>query len=175
MLASLVAHQLAHALGFVSSVWDRHARLRDPSVPDSPGADTHFDGPLTVAAFDAAGGKRYPRAKVPVENGGTAGLSDSHWRESVFGDELMSARLAGASRPLSLITIESLYDIGYEVNVAAADAYHVTGAAASATASGGAVIDLGDDVAPWPVRVLRMEPKRRSGSAEGRNEEPETK
>ncbi len=152
MLESFAAHELAHALGFVPAVWERHGRLRDPSVPDSPGADTHFDGPLTVAAFDAAGGAGYMRAKVPVENGARAGFSDSHWRESVFGDEIMSALLTGESQPLSLVTIESLYDIGYEVNLGAADEFALSGLGMRPS---GLVVDLGDDVAPWPVRVLR--------------------
>ena len=161
MLESFVTHEMAHALGFVPEVWGRHGRLRNPSVPDSPGADTHFDGPMAVAAFDAAGGTGYARAKVPVENGGRKGFSDSHWRESVFGDELMSALLTGDAQPLSLITIESLYDIGYEVNLTAADAYIVNSAGAvEMTLPGGAVIDLGNDIAPFPIRVLRMDPRR---------------
>ena len=130
MLESFVTHEMAHALGFVPEVWERHDRLRNPSVPDSPGADTHFDGPLAVAAFDAVGGTAYMRAKVPVENGGRAGFSDSHWRESVFGDELMSALLTGDAQPLSLVTIESLYDIGYEVNLGAAEEFEVRGVGA---------------------------------------------
>lgn len=160
MLESFVTHELAHALGFVPEVWRRHDRLRNPSVPNSPGADTHFDGRLAIAAFDAAGGTGYMRAKVPVENGGTEGFSDSHWRESVFGDELMSAVLTGDAQPLSLVTIESLYDIGYEVNLGAADAFSLS-ALGARVVTGGMVIDLGNDIAPWPVRVLRRDPRRR--------------
>lgn len=159
MLESFAAHEIAHALGFVPAVWQRHDRLRNPSLPDSPGADTHFDGPMAVAAFDAAGGAGYAQAKVPVENGATPGVSDSNWRETVFGDELMSAFLTGETQPLSLITIESMYDIGYEVNVGAADAFTVSVPGAR-VAAGGVVIDLGNDVAPWPVRVLKRGTRR---------------
>ena len=161
MLESFVTHEMAHALGFVPAVWEQHGRLRNPSLPDSPGADTHFDGPMAVAAFDAAGGTGYARAKVPVENGAREGFSDSHWREGVFGDELMSALLTGDAQPLSLITIESLYDIGYEVNLAAADAFSLSGAGVGAMVlPRGLIIDLGNDVAPFPIRVLRMDPRR---------------
>ena len=161
MLESFVTHEMAHALGFVPAVWEQHGRLRNPSLPDSPGADTHFDGPMAIAAFDAAGGTGYARARVPVENGATEGFSDSHWRESVFGDELMSALLTGDTQPLSLITIESLYDIGYEVNPAAADAFSLSGAGVGAMVlPSGLIIDLGNDIAPFPVRVLRMDPRR---------------
>ena len=159
MLESFVTHEMAHALGFVPAVWNQHGRLRNPSLPDSPGADTHFDGPMAIAAFDASGGTGYARAKVPVENGAREGFSDSHWRESVFGDELMSALLTGDTQPLSLISIESLYDIGYEVNLTVADAYIINSAGAMAL-PGGTVIDLGNDIAPFPVRVLGMDPRR---------------
>lgn len=159
LLESFAAHEIGHALGFVPAVWQRHDRLRNPSLPDSPGADTHFDGPMAVATFDAAGGAGYAQAKVPVENGATEGFSDSHWRGTVFGDELMSSVLTGGTRPLSLITIESMYDIGYEVNVGAADAFTVSVPGAR-VAAGGVVIDLGNDVAPWPVRVLKRGTRR---------------
>ena len=161
MLESFVTHEMAHALGFVPAVWEQHGRLRNPSLPDSPGADTHFDGPMAIAAFDAAGGAGYAHAKVPVENGAREGFSDSHWREGVFGDELMSALLTGDAQPLSLITIESLYDLGYEVNLAAADAFSLSGAGVEARVlPRGLVIDLGNDIAPFPIRVLRMDPRR---------------
>ena len=160
VLESFVTHEMAHALGFVPAVWEQHGRLRNPSLPDSPGADTHFDGPMAVAAFDAAGGAGYARARVPVENGAQEGFSDSHWRESVFGDELMSALLTGDAQPLSLITIESLFDIGYEVNLAAADAFGLSGVGAAMVLPIGVIIDLGNDIAPFPVRVLRMDPRR---------------
>lgn len=161
MLEALVTHQMAHALGFAPEVWRRHGRLRDPSVPDRPNADTHFDGRHAVAAFDAAGGAGYTGAKVPVENGGLEGVADMHWREGVFGDELMSALITGDSQPLSLVTIESLYDIGYEVNPAEADAFSLSGAGAlGMMLPRGAVIDLGSDALGIPVRVLRMDHRR---------------
>ena len=59
--------------------------MGNPSKED-PDADTYFKGPLALAAFNAAGGLRYQKGmKVPVENGG----NDGHWRQSVFGSELM--------------------------------------------------------------------------------------
>ena len=68
-------HEIAHVLG-VGALWTELG-FRNPSD-----ADQHFNGPLAIAAFDAAGGRDYSGAKVPVEGG--------HWRGSVFGDELMT-------------------------------------------------------------------------------------
>lgn len=161
LLESFVTHEMAHALGFVPGLWDRHHRLRDPSLPADPDADPHFDGPLAIAAFDAAGGEGYPHAKVPLESGARAGVSDSHWREGVFGDELMTPYLTGDSQPLSLITLESLYDIGYEVDPGAADSYSLaTGGRPALEMRRGRVIDLRHDIAPIPIRVLRPDPRR---------------
>ena len=161
LLDSFVTHEMAHALGFVPGLWDRHDRLRDPSVPNDPGADTHFDGPRAIAAFDAAGGEAYAGAIVPVENGARAGISDSHWRAGVFGDELMTPYLTGDSQPLSLITLESLYDIGYEVNLAEADSFSLSiGEKPAMRLRRGRAIDLGNDIAAIPIRVLRVDPRR---------------
>ncbi len=50
--------------------------------------------------------------------------NDGHWRESVFGSEIMSSLAeAGKSSPLSEITIRSMEDIGYKVDRSQADPY----------------------------------------------------
>ena len=91
-----------------------------------PAPDTHFSGANAIAAFNAAGGASYTGAKVPVENTlGGAGSRDKHWRESILDNELMTPRIGGAAHPLSAITIQSLADIGYRVDVTQADAYMV--------------------------------------------------
>lgn len=162
VLLSVVTHELAHALGFTADVWALHNRLQDPSLPNKPGADTHFLGPLAIAAFDAVGGTGYAGAKVPVENGAEPGSSDSHWRESVFGHELMTPYLTGSSQPLSLVTIESLYDLGYETDPNAADEYTLSSAGMMGMAIPvGPVIDLSNDILRIPVRVVEIPRKGR--------------
>ena len=162
ILLSVVTHELAHVLGFHPRVWAMRDQLRNTSLGGNPDADTHFAGPVTIPAFDAAGGDGYGGAKVPLENGGIAGLSDSHWRESVFGDELMSPMLTGDEQPLSLITIEALYDIWYEINPRAADAFGLSGAGAVGMAlPRGLVIDLSGDIGvQYPITVSRLLPNR---------------
>ena len=93
--------------------------------PIDPAPDTHFNGLKAVAAFDAAGGSSYTGAKVPVENMGGSGNRDSHWRESVLDNELMTTHivLSSENNPLSAITIQAMADIGYSVDVTQADAY----------------------------------------------------
>ena len=152
-LLSVVTHELAHVLGF-GTIWTVREWLREASLPNKPDADTHFIGPVTIPAFDAVGGAGYAGAKVPIENGAEPGSSDTHWRESVFGDELMTPYLTGATQPLSLVTIESMYDIWYEVDLNAADAFSLTSAGRAGMAMArGSFIDLSNDVADWPIWV----------------------
>ena len=162
VLLSVATHELAHALGFHDRHWNRFGLLRNASLPDKPDADTHFAGHVSIGAFDAAGGASYSGAKVPVENGAEQGSSDSHWRQSVFEDELMTPFLTGAIQPLSAITLDALYDLGYEVHLTEADSYSLSSAGMVGMARPhGRVIDLRHDMARTPIRVLRTPPNRR--------------
>lgn len=120
---AVVTREMARAMGFDPGIWSLHGFLRNPSLPESPDADTHMNAPLVVAAFDAAGGEGYSGAKAPLESGAMPGISDVHWRESVFGDEVMTPYVTGDSQPLSRITLEALYEVGYELDVMMADPF----------------------------------------------------
>lgn len=121
-LTSVILHEMLHVLG-IGTLWERVELLVNPSL-NNAGADTHFKGPLAIEAFDAAGGTSYTGGqKVPVENSGSEGSTDGHWRESVFDDELMTPFLNSNTQPLSAITIQSLADVGYRVDVSKADPY----------------------------------------------------
>ena len=91
------------------------------------GADTNnprFTGPQATAEYNAFTSGH--ATSVPVENGGGPGTRDAHLRESVFTNELMTGYVGpGRDLPLSRITIASLADLGYQVNVGAADPFRV--------------------------------------------------
>jgi hypothetical protein len=129
-------------------------------TPD-PGADTHFDGPQAIAAFDAAGGAgRTVDSKVPVENAqGGGGTLDGHWRESTMDDELMTGFLdGGRPNPLSAITVASLADLGYVVNTGAADPYTVTNPDGAPPRHGGrGRVELVDDILRLPIYLVNAE------------------
>ena len=63
------------------------------------------------------------RRRVPVENTGGPGTADGHWRETVFRNELMSGFIAAPGNPLSRMTVASLGDLGYKVDLDAAEPY----------------------------------------------------
>ena len=144
----LILHGFGHLLGLSGSSWTRLDLLRNSSY-QTPGADTHFVGPRAIAAFVSAGGASYHGAKVPVENDPTYGTVDGHWRESVFGDELMTTILAVGTDYLSAITIQSLADIGYTVNLEEADRFILPERSSAAEAPH--AIDLSGDVVASPA------------------------
>ncbi len=156
-MLDIVLHEMGHVLG-IGSVWPLFDLIANPSVPSNAGADTHFTGPLAIAAFDDAGGTTYTGgAKVPVENMGVAGSSDGHWRESLLREELMTPFfVAGQRQSLSAITVESLADLGYRVDVSRADAFMktFTSPARVTTPDSPAVIDLRGDIHQGPIIVV---------------------
>lgn len=149
----LILHEMGHVLG-IGSLWSGFGLLREPSLGGAADADTHFAGPLAVAAFDEAGGKNYDGGKVPVENQAGPGSGDVHWRQSILVTELMTPFASiGTVDPLSAITIQSLADMGYTVNVALADPYTLPGAAV-ADRTDAPVLDLRNDVIRGPIIVV---------------------
>ena len=151
-LVELILHEVGHVLG-IGSLWADFGLLREPSL-ETPGADTHFAGPLAIAAFNEAGGESYSDAKVPVENQAGPGSGDSHWRQSVFVTELMTPYASvGLPDPLSAISIQSLADLGYTVDVGLADPFTLPSAAA-ADKEDLNVIDLGNDILKGPITVV---------------------
>ena len=151
-LEDVSEHEIGHVLG-IGTLWTHHGLLQSPSLPDSRGAGTHFSGPRAVAAFDDAGGARYQGGKVPVENRRGSGSGDSHWREAVLGTELMTPTIGGGNNPLSRITIESLADLGYRVNLDGVDTFTLNLDLAAAALPGPA-IELVDDILPVPLRIV---------------------
>jgi hypothetical protein len=153
-LNSVILHEMGHVLG-IGTIWTTLGLLTNPSLPSSPGVDTHFTGANAIAAFNTVGGATYTGGgKVPVENTqGGVGTRDGHWRESVLANELMTGFLNAGANPLSVLTIRSLTDLGYTVSTATADAFFVT-LTANARASEGPVIDLGDDILRIPITVI---------------------
>ena len=159
-LATLTLHEMGHVIG-VGTLWsDSGTLLVNPSLPSNggvAGADTHFDGAAAIAAFNAAGGTAYTGgAKVPVENLLGEGSADSHWRESVLENELMTPELqGGTTNPLSAITIGSLADLGYTVDSSGADSFTpVFSAPARVTVPGVRILRLGNDTYWGPVNVV---------------------
>ena len=89
-----------------------------------------------------------------LENQGGEGTARSHWRETTFDSEVMTgfSEAVGVPQPLSRVTIAAMRDIGYTVDMSAADPYTlptprvVEGVPEPAT--------VWDEVLEEPMRVL---------------------
>jgi Bacterial Ig-like domain (group 2)/Leishmanolysin/Bacterial Ig-like domain (group 1) len=149
LLQTVILHEMAHVLGF-GTIWTDLGLLAGPSLDG--GTDPHFTGAQARIAFDAVGGAGYGGLKVPVEKTGGSGTADSHWRESVFGSELMTGFVDPNPNPLSRATVASFADLGYTVNLAGADPY--TLGAALRAFSRGPRLELGNDVLRIPRHVV---------------------
>jgi hypothetical protein len=162
LLQTVILHEMGHALGY-GTIWIDLNLLAGASPP--PGTDPHFTGTQATAAFNAVGGGSYSAGlKVPVENTGGAGTVDAHWRESVFGSELMTGFVDAGANPLSRVTVGSMEDLGYIVNLAGADPY--TLAPGLRAFARGPAIELKNDILRLPLhevddagRVVRVIPR----------------
>jgi len=119
-LVSVITHEMGHVLG-IGTNWDELG-LRQGAGTIGP----TFTGANAMREFARLSGGSATRA-VPLANVGGPGTRDGHWRESVFGNELMTGFLDDGPNPLSRLTIAALQDMGYEVSYDAADPYVLPG------------------------------------------------
>src|SRR5690606_25826551 len=109
----------------------------------STGDDPVYLGETALGAWAELGGS----AMVPVENTGSRGTRLGHWRESVFRTELMTGWLSSGGNPMSRMTIASLRDLGYAVDVSAAEDYALPGTSgASPRLEAGQGVELVDEL-----------------------------
>ncbi|KAA2235064.1 leishmanolysin-related zinc metalloendopeptidase [Salinarimonas soli] len=115
-LDDVIAHEMGHVIG-IGTIWTRKNVVRDLGT-----SNPVFIGPHAMDAYSQLRGLPTP-TPVPVENKGGPGTAGGHWRDSVFGNELMTGFVNGPGNPLSRMTIQSLADLGYVVDPGAAEPY----------------------------------------------------
>jgi len=123
-LQDVITHEMMHVVGF-GSFWDSSAKnlLINDSTPLTSSTAAYI-GAGGIAGCKALGAVVTCANSVPVEGTqGGAGTLYSHWRESTFGNELMTGFLNSGTNPLTVMSIRSLEDLNYTVNPAAADPY----------------------------------------------------
>lgn len=124
-----VEHELGHILG-IGTLWTTKRLLSGAST-----TNPLFIGTRATAEYNALFGTH--AVGVPVENGGGSGTRNAHWRETTFNNELMTGYLNGGTNPLSRITVASLADLGYAVDMTKADSYSRPGSGLLSGGSGG--------------------------------------
>ena len=117
-LVNVIIHEMAHCIG-IGTIWS------DLGLIDGAGTDNPtFLGDKAMAEY--AGLAQHPDpTPVPVANTGGAGTRDGHWRETVFGNELMTGFLGTGIQSISRMTVAALEDMGYTVDYDAADPYNL--------------------------------------------------
>ena len=147
-LHDVITHEMGHVLG-IGTIWTDKDFLDDvdPSNPT-------FVGLAAAREYGILRGSNQS-TPVPVENTGGAGTRGSHWRETVFRDELMSGFIGQAGNPISRVTVGSLEDLGYVVDLQAAEPYELPNLLIAAEAgllvAHDAPIDLGTMMTSIPV------------------------
>ena len=119
-LQDVVQHEMLHVIG-IGTLWTTKGLLLGART-----ADSRFTGALGINACIAMGGMQVCPGSVPVENTGGSGTADGHWRETTFGNELMTG-FVQLVNPYSSMSIQSMADLGYVVNQLDADAYSIPG------------------------------------------------
>ena len=112
-LTDVILHEMGHVLGF-GTLWSRMNLISGAGTVNSV-----FVGANAMREYAVLTGRPSP-TPVPVENMGGPGTRDGHWRESVFGHELLTGFLSGATRPISRVSVAAFEDMGYEVDYEAA-------------------------------------------------------
>ncbi|MFN8053514.1 MAG: hypothetical protein U0Q22_18900 [Acidimicrobiales bacterium] len=129
ILDDVSTHELLHCLG-IGTKWGS-------LVTNQFGADPRYNGAAAVAEWHALGGT----GGVPLEP-----FLGGHWSESVFGDELMTPVSPVGFAPLSRLTIAALADLGYSVDLTAADPFTLPTPGAALRAAPPATVSLANDV-----------------------------
>lgn len=122
-LVDVVIHEMGHILGF-GTRWSSLNLLVGANS-----ADVHFTGPAARTVFEALreSGLGYTGPTVPVENVGGAGSINSHWRESVLNNELLTSRLNSGENPLTALSLAGFRDMGYLVDDAGGEPFTIPG------------------------------------------------
>ena len=118
MILDVVSHEIGHLLGFGGRWFSLN--LIEGESTDNP----RFKGPNTMREYAKLMGYPDP-IQIPIEGEGGTATTECHWRNSIFGNELMTGHIEAPGNPLSLLSIASLEDIGYQVNYSAAEPYSI--------------------------------------------------
>lgn len=165
---SVVLHEMNHVVGF-GTIWLDKNVLLNPAFTNTenptPTGSTNprFTGAAALAQCLAAGGlATHCTGGVAVEHCGTAGTADGHWREvftstctgsnnspvggtAAFDSEMMTGYIEGSpNMPWSAMSIASFQDLGYTVNLLAADSYSVPSLLAIARLRAAQEVTAGD-------------------------------
>lgn len=113
-LYPVILHEMGHVLG-IGTIWRNKGLLTGAGT-----SNPRFIGAQATAAYNRIFNNT--ETSVPVENTGGSGTQDAHWRDTTMPYEIMTGYISSRNY-ITEITVGSLADLGYFVELAAADAY----------------------------------------------------
>ena len=158
-LDNVVLHEIGHILG-IGTLWGQITGTYSRNLLTGAGtSDPFFAGSAARSQF-ALLLPTYAGTPVPLENcitaagtpitGCGAGTRDSHWRKAVFNTELMQG-YAAVNMPMSKVTVGSLADLGYTVNLEGADAFSLQSALNASDSAEQLSTPMLNDIADMPI------------------------
>jgi len=114
-LKDVITHEMGHVLG-IGTIWINKGLLVGPS-----GNNPTFTGANAKKQYGILKGTG--PTPVPAENTGGPGTKNSHWRDTIFKNELMTGFVNAAPNPISRVTVASLKDLGYKIDLTKAEPY----------------------------------------------------
>jgi hypothetical protein len=119
-----ILHEMLHVVG-VGAMWPDPHPDGWGLIQGAGGPNPQYTGANGRLGCQEVGGTVTCASTVPVEDTLGPGTRDVHWEENVFDTELMTGFIeAGTTAmPFSIMTVRSLIDIGYTVNLSNADPF----------------------------------------------------
>jgi hypothetical protein len=117
-LDDVITHEMGHVIG-IGTIWTNKKLLKGSNT-----SNPTFIGTNAMREYGKLRSAPGP-LPVPVENKGGEGTANSHWRDAIFDAELMTGFVNVGGNPMSALTIASLQDLGYTVDMTAAEPYHL--------------------------------------------------
>lgn len=111
-IRGVLEHEMGHALGFGKHLFARNGLVSGNDT------DLVYNGQNARQAWKDMGCS----GKIPIETDGAPGKAGSHWDEECLNKELMTGAV-DIPMYLSLLTIGALMDLGYSVNINAAEPF----------------------------------------------------
>jgi PKD repeat protein len=120
-LTDTVMHEMGHILG-LGTHWQSLGLAANVLGGSLCGTDPQYIGANALREYRTLGGI----GNIKLENLYGPGTCEGHWKESVFGTELMTGFLnGGVANPLSRMTLASMQDLGYNIDLSKADPYTI--------------------------------------------------
>jgi hypothetical protein len=146
-LTDTVMHEMGHILG-LGTHWQGLNLTANTLGGNFCGTDPQYVGANALREYRAMGGT----GNIKLEDQYGPGTCEGHWKESVFGTELMTGFLNGnVPNPLSRMTFASMQDLGYSIDLSKADSYSIP---AAGTASISARTGKNDLIVTRPVEQV---------------------